>query len=286
VKSTFSSSLRIAGLLAGVCIAASNVFAQSEPDGEYLARAAGCITCHTADERGAQPLAGGREIKTPFGVFYSPNITPDEDTGIGGWDNNEFVHAVRKGMDPQGKHYYPAFPYPSYAGMTDTDIIAIKRYLDSLAPVSRQTPQHELPWYLSSRLAIGIWKGLYAQTEQFEPDENQSAQWNRGAYLVRHLGHCGECHSPRNRLGAVERGRELVGSPTGTDGDPVPGIHPETEGFADWSADDISLFLEIGMTPEGDFAGGSMTDVIEDSTSHLTPADRDAISAYLKAPGG
>src|SRR5690606_23593820 len=239
--------------------------------GEYLVHAGGCITCHTADEEGAKPLAGGRALESPFGTFYAPNITPHVETGIGGWS-------------PEGEHYFPAFPHTSYTGVTREDALAMKAYLFSLEPVRRENQEHELSLLLSSRLAAAAWKRRYFEPGRFTPDPERDAEWNRGAYLVRHLGHCGECHTPRRRFGVLDRERELMGNPDGPDGESVPNITADPEeGIGDWSLSDIEYFLESGMLPDGDFAGSSMADVIEDNTSHLTDADRRAIAVYLKS---
>ncbi len=246
--------------------------------GEYLVRAGGCITCHTQRE-GGRPLAGGRALQTPFGTFYTPNLTPDTATGIGAWDDTDFVRALRFGVSPSGAHYYPAFPYPSYAGVTDADLLAIKAYLFSLAPLANAVPSHDLPAWLSFRPTLRVWKTLFFEPRVFAPDPARDAQWNRGAYLVRHLGHCGECHAPRNALGAVRPG-PLSGNPAGPDGDAVPGI--DAEALADWSRSDIEYLLETGMNPEGDFVGGAMSEVVDDHTSHLSADDRRAIARYLK----
>jgi len=249
--------------------------------GRYLTHAGGCISCHTEDVDGAVPLAGGRAMETPFGTFYSPNITPDVETGIGGWSDDEFVNAFWEGTSPDGAHYYPAFPYTSYTGASRDDLLAIKAYLFSLEPVSKQSPDHDLAWYMSTRLAAGGWKAVNFDAGRFEPDPARDEQWNRGAYLVRHLGHCGECHTPRSVTGVPDHDREFAGSTFG--GEKIPNIssHP-ADGIGRWSLSDIEYFLDIGMLPDGDFTGSSMADVIEDNTSKLTREDRLAIAAYLK----
>lgn len=250
--------------------------------GRYLVHAGGCLSCHTAEHADAVPLAGGRALPTPFGTFYAPNITPDPDTGIGGWSVDDVVRALKRGRAPDGSLYYPAFPYPSYAGMSDGDARAIGAYLLSLPPAPSARATHELPWYLRWRPLVAAWNALNFDPQPFVPDPARDELWNRGAYLVRHLGHCGECHTPRTRLGGIDRERELAGNPAGIDGDPVPNITPHAgDGIGRWTRQDLELFLEIGMLPDGDFAGASMSAVIDDNTARLTPEDRQAIAAYL-----
>lgn len=250
--------------------------------GEYLLAAGGCTTCHTEDVEDAVPLAGGRAMESPFGTFYSPNITADIETGIGSWSDDEFVAAFWEGESPDGDHYFPAFPYTAYTGVSRSDLLAMKAYLFSIEPVQRQNREHDLAWYMSSRLAAGAWKELNFNAQRFAPDATQSESWNRGAYLVRHLGHCGECHTPRSRTGVLLPDREMAGSVLGDE--TIPNITPDrADGIGRWSASDIEYFLDIGMLPDGDFTGSSMVAVIEDNTSKLTRDDRLAIAEYLKS---
>lgn len=273
-----------AALAAGLLWAATAPADPALERGRYLAAAGGCVSCHTEDREGAAPYAGGRALTTPFGIFYSPNITPDRKTGIGGWTAQQFVTALHEGRNPAGRAYFPAFPYPAYAGMTAGDARAIYAYLMSLAPVDRPNRPHALPWYLDTRLAARGWQWLFFRPAPFTPDASRDAVWNRGAYLVRHLGHCGECHTPRNALGALRTGQEMAGNPAGPEDRKVPNITPdERDGIGDWSLSDIGMFLEIGMLPNGDFAGAGMGQVIDDNTSQLTAEDRHAIAVYLKA---
>ena len=252
--------------------------------GEYLINAGGCVDCHTEDIDDAVPLAGGRAIESPFGTFYSPNITPDADTGIGAWSDDDFVNAFWEGEDPNGDHYYPAFPYTSYTGVSREDLLAMKAYLFSLEPVENTAPEHELAWYISTRLAAGAWKMKNFNAGRFVPDPDQSDQLNRGAYLVRHLGHCGECHTPRSGLGALHYDKELAGNPNGPDEEIIPNITPhKKDGIGKWRINDIEYFLQIGMLPDGDFVGSAMSAVIDLNTSKLTKDDRLAIATYLKS---
>lgn len=252
--------------------------------GEYLLNAGGCISCHTEDKDDAIPLTGGRALETPFGTFYSPNITPDSETGIGNWSDENFLNAIWNGISPQDKDYFPAFPYTSYTGMSRDDALAIKAYLFSLKPVQQANREHDLPWYLSTRLAAGVWKWFSFTPGRFQPDRDADADWNRGAYLVRHLGHCGECHTPRNFMGALISDKKLSGTANGPDGKKTPNITPDRKsGIGRWSEYDITFFLDIGMQPGGDFVGSSMVAVIDDNTSRLSDKDRQAIAVYLKS---
>ena len=243
-------------------------------DGEYLLHAAGCVACHTA--RDGVPLAGGRAFETPNGIFYSPNITPDADTGIGGWTREEFVRAVREGRAPDGSAYFPVFPYPSYRLMSEQDAGLIYDHLMSVPAVSQANRAHELPWWLG-RWTMKPWQWWVL------PDATPLPAGDRGRYLVDALGHCGECHTPRNRLGILDASRYLAGTRTGPDDGSVPNITPQRDsGIGRWRADDLVYFLETGALPDGDYTGGSMVDVIEHGTSRLTPADREAIAEYLR----
>ncbi len=250
--------------------------------GHYIFRAAGCLACHTNKKGGGAPLAGGLALATPFGTFYSPNITPDPKTGIGAWSEADFIKALRHGTSPSGDPYYPAFPYPSYSGMTEEDMRDLLAYLMAQPPVEQENRPHALNFPFSLRFTVGIWQAMFFGAEAFEPRADKDAVWNRGAYLVRHLGHCGECHSPRGALGAVDSGQELAGNPQGPDGDKVPNLTPGPGGLSDWSESDIAYALKSGITPDGDFLSDSMEEVIENGTSHLTDDDLTAIAIYLK----
>jgi mono/diheme cytochrome c family protein len=278
--------MRLMGLMVAGLLVIGDANAQQTPieRGKYLARAAGCVTCHTANGDNAVPLAGGHRLETPFGTFYGPNITPDKQTGIGDWSDEDFLNAIWNGVSPDGENYYPAFPYTSYTGMSREDALAIKAYLFSLDPVSQENREHELNWYVSMRMAAGFWKSMGFNPARFSPDASRSDEWNRGAYLVRHLGHCGECHTPRDVMGRMETDRDLHGNPEGGEKNAAPDITPnKTTGIGKWSVSDIEFFLEIGMLPDGDFTGGNMSAVIDDNTSLLTPQDRNAIAVYLKS---
>jgi mono/diheme cytochrome c family protein len=252
--------------------------------GEYLFRAAGCANCHTDEKNKDMALAGGRALQTPFGVFYTPNITPNPDTGIGRWSEADFLRALREGVSPQGEHYYPAFPYTSYTRLSDADLRALWTYLRSLKPARQANKPHDLPWYLRSRVTTGIWKRLFFKPGPMQPSADQSPAWNRGAYLVDAVAHCGECHTPRNLLGGFKKSRYLAGNPHGVDDAKVPNITPDRKtGIGKWTENDLVYYLETGATPDGDYAGDVMAEVIDNSTSHLSQDDRRAIAIYLKS---
>lgn len=248
--------------------------------GRYVFFAAGCISCHTAD----QTLAGGRPLETPFGTFYPPNITPSGEHGIGGWSSADLERALRQGVNPQGEHYYPAFPYPSYTGMTREDMQALYAYLMTQPAVSRENPPHRLHWPFSSRPLISHWKTGGFNPGAYAPDPGKTAQWNRGAYLARALGHCSECHTPRGFLGMPRAGHYLAGTCEGPDGRLTPNITPHRQtGIGDWSHEELNRFLATGRRPDGSFTGSLMVEVLGTSCMRLTPYDRESLAIYLQS---
>lgn len=252
--------------------------------GAYILRLGGCASCHTDSKNKGAPLAGGVALKSPYGTFYAPNITPDRETGIGGWSTDDFIRAMTEGKPPQGLPLYPAFPYTSYTRMTHQDLIDLKAYLDTVPPVRHRTPAHAMKFPYNLRVAMIPWQWLFFDDGTFEPDPAKSAEWNRGAYIVTGPGHCGECHSPRNFFGAVIESQALSGNDAGPDGKRVPGITQHTKrGIGAWTKKDIAYMLKTGGTPSGDAVGGAMGEVIENSTSHWTDADLDAVAEYLKS---
>jgi mono/diheme cytochrome c family protein len=259
--------------------AASDVVSQ----GAYLANAADCEDCHTDREHGGQPYAGGRALATPFGTFYSPNITPDPETGIGRWTEVQFLRALREGVRPDGSNCFPVFPYPSFTKITDDDARAIKAYLFAQPPVRQSNRAHDVAFPFSWRLLQSGWKLLFFTPGPFRPAPERGQAYNRGAYLVTALAHCGECHTPRNWFGATEPSRFLAGTPDGPDGKKVPNITPDRKtGIGDWSEDDIVTLLATGQTPDYNFVGGAMAEVVR-TTARLTEEDRRAIALYLKS---
>jgi mono/diheme cytochrome c family protein len=250
--------------------------------GEYLLRLGGCVSCHTDEKNKGQFLAGGRALDSPFGTFYPPNITPDPETGIGGWSTGAFVQAMTEGRSPRGHPLYPAFPYTSYARMTEDDLVDLKAYLDTVPPVANRAPAHDLKFPFGFRPLLKGWQVLFFEPGTFRPDPTRSESWNRGAYIVNGPGHCGECHTPRNAFGAPEHDRFLAGTRDGPDGKAVPNITPNREtGIGDWSKTDITFALQTGILPNGDVLGGLMAEEIKDASSHYTADDRAAVAEYL-----
>jgi mono/diheme cytochrome c family protein len=249
--------------------------------GEYVFNAAGCLGCHT-ESKDAPRLAGGRALKTPFGTFYSPNITPDSDSGIGGWTQVDFNRAMRDGKAPDGSSYFPVFPYTAFTHLTDQDLQDLKAYLDAQPAVAKPNRPHDVSPPFGWRFLLPVWQAMFLDEGGLPPAPGRDEKWLRGRYLVEAAGHCGECHSPRNFLGAVDHSKSLGGSADGPEGKPVPNITSDQQaGIGKWSAGDIAFMLEIGMMPDGDFVGGGMNEVVANSTSKLAAADREAIAAYL-----
>jgi mono/diheme cytochrome c family protein len=262
---------------------AATAAADAVSRGGYLVRAAGCIGCHTDVKGGGPALAGGRALKTPFGVFYSPNITPHPEMGIGAWSDENFLAALGQGIRPDGSHYFPVFPYPSYTAMRAEDALAIKAYLFAQAPVARPNKGHDITPPFSWRWTVDAWKWLFFSPGPWRDQAAQDAQWNRGAYLVHAVAHCGECHTPRNALGAMRPSRFLAGTTEGPDGDLVANItsDPKT-GIGEWSAADIVQVLRDGTKPDYDDVQGSMAEVIRDGLAYLRDDDLNAIARYLR----
>jgi mono/diheme cytochrome c family protein len=250
-------------------------------NGEAMFFAGGCASCHATpgqDER--TRLGGGLGLKSPFGTFYAPNISPDAKDGIGAWSEADFVTAMLRGTSPDGRHYFPAFPYTSYRLMGMSDLRDLFAFIKTLPAVQGRARDHDVPFPFNVRRALGVWKQLYLGGDTFRPDASKTAQWNRGAYLVNGPGHCAECHSPRDFLGGVVSGKRFAGGPSPEGEGFVPNI--TQAGLKDWSEDDIAYLLESGNLPDGDSVGGAMTPVIR-NTSRLSDEDRMAMAVYLKS---
>lgn len=259
-------------------------------NGERMFIAGGCAECHAVpigtcdslDVEDETKLAGGRCLKTDMGTFYVPNISPDPESGIGGWSTLDFVNAMKRGVGPGGVHLYPAFPYTSYQRMRFADLIDLKAYLDTLPPVRSAVPANDLRFPYNVRRAVGLFQRLYVDGKTFMPDPQQSDTVNRGAYLVLGPGHCTECHTPRNAFGGLIAAQAFTGakSPEEGRGD-VPNITQSDAGIGDWSQEDIVYYLETGSTPDFDVVGGAMVPV-QENMAQLPARDREAIAAYLK----
>jgi mono/diheme cytochrome c family protein len=271
----FHTGPALAGLV--LFFAASLCHAQGDAKrGEYLAKAGGCLGCHTEEKEKATPFAGGRALKTPFGTFYGPNITPHPEAGIGRWTEPDFIRALREGRRPDGAHYFPAFPYPSFTLITDADLRDLWAYFRTLPPSNRQSEPHQLGFLYRWRFLVGIWKWLFFTPGPFVPDPARSAVLNRGSYLTTALGHCGECHTPRNFLGAPKKRQFLAGAK-----DVAPNLTPTR--LKNWSEADLRNFLTTGLTADGDVPAKEMGEVITNTVSQLTSEDLNALIAFLRA---
>ena len=276
-------------LAAAVCVVAvlfalpSRAAPPSAERGKYIFDAGGCASCHTDEKGGGKALAGGPVLKTPFGTFYAPNITPDPDFGIGRWTDAQFLNSMRNGIGPDSRQLYPVFPYTSFTKASEQDLLDLKAYLASLAPVRQQSRAHELRFPFSIRASLLVWKWLNFTPGEWRPDASHDATWNRGAYLVEAIVHCGECHTPRDALGGLDRKRWMAGAAMSTSDLKAPNLTGGPDGLSDWTADDIAFGLELGTTPDNEAMSGEMAEVVRNSTSHLTAQDRQAIAAYIKA---
>lgn len=252
--------------------------------GEAVFWAGGCTSCHAAAGASGEDrlrLGGGRELATPFGTFVAPNISPDPADGIGAWSEADFANAMLRGVSPEGLHFYPAFPYASYARMTPEDIADLWAFLGTLPAMAGKAPPHRLTFPFSIRRGVGLWKLLFLSQDRVASVDATDPLVARGQYLVEGPGHCGECHTPRGRLGEMDTSRWLAGGPAPEGAGRIPNITPGGP-IGDWSADDIITYFETGFTPDFDSVGGSMAEV-QRNLAMLPSVDREAITAYLKA---
>lgn len=258
----------LAAILAGLVLCGAIRSEAAEPSAEIVARgkalvvAGDCAGCHTADP--ARPLAGGKRIDTRFGSFYTPNLTPDRETGLGNWREEDFVRALRLGVAPDGSRYFPAFPYPYFTRLIRDDILAIRAYLATLEPVRNSVPPPELHFPFNFRIGMRLWNWLYLQPGFLMPEQARGSEWNRGRYLVEGIGHCGSCHAPRGLLG----------------GDMGPSAFATW--LRNWSPDDLTEYLRSGRHAGGN-AGPLMQEVINNSTSKMSDSDVRAIAVYVKS---
>jgi mono/diheme cytochrome c family protein len=247
--------------------------------GQYLARAADCQSCHTA--KGGQPFAGGLAFNLPFGSIYSPNITPDRETGIGGWTDAQFLGALHRGVDDQGQRLYPAMPYAAYALMTDADALAIKAYLFSLPPAHRANKANTLAFPFNQRPLMAVWGLLFNPDKRFAPHPDRSPQWNRGAYLSEAMAHCGDCHTPRSLAQALDNRQKYAGAvAAGWRAYNITGHR--LSGVGTWTDAELTQYLSTGHAEGRGTAAGPMGEAVDLSLSHLTPSDISAMVAYLR----
>lgn len=272
------TSQAVAVFLASLTLC-TQLWANEIQKGEYLARAADCVGCHTSNP--SRPFAGGYRVPTPFGDVYSTNITPDPDTGIGRYSADEFVRAVQKGIRRGGADLYPAMPYDSFAAMSREDVLAVRAYLLAQPAISQPRPQNILPFPFNQRWILVLWKLANLRTGNFTPDPSRTAGWNRGAYLVEVLGHCGACHTPRNTTFGMDENRKLAGGTAGIwqafniTGDKIAGV-------GGWSDEELFRFLKTGAVPGKAYAGGPMAETVMNSVQHLSDEDIHAMVAYLR----
>jgi mono/diheme cytochrome c family protein len=247
--------------------------------GEYLARSADCIACHTVPNQ--KPFSGGVAFKMPFGTIYSSNITADKETGIGAWSDEDFVRALHAGVGKDGQPLYPAFPYTSYTALSRDDILAIKAYLFSLPVAHAPAKPNELSFPYNQRWSLSYWSALFLRKERFQPAQDKSNAWNRGAYLATALGHCNECHTPRNLLYSLKHDRELAGEVL--QGWKAYNITPDkTYGIGSWTDQQLADYLSKGHAAGHGTASGPMGEVVQNSLQYLTPDDIAALVTYLR----
>ena len=266
---------------AAPALAGAPVTADLVARGEYLTKAADCVACHTVPESG-RPFAGGVAFKLPFGTIYSTNITPDAAHGIGGWSDDEFVRAVRDGVGRDGRHLYPAFPYTAYTQLSRSDVLAIKAYLASLPAISQANRANDLGFPFNQRWAMGLWNAAFFKDRRFVADPSKPPEWNSGAYLATALGHCGECHTPRNPGYGLERDKALSGAQL--QGWRAYNITSDPKyGIGSWSDAELAQYLQTGHVDGHASASGPMGEAVEHSLQFLNPADVAALVVYLRS---
>ncbi|MGH6895509.1 MAG: c-type cytochrome [Geminicoccaceae bacterium] len=261
--------------------------AEEAPDavqrGGYVFHAGACDSCHTDHPNHGAFLAGGRRMATPFGTFLVPNITPDPETGLGDWSAEDFRRAMIEGRAPDGSHYYPVFPYRWYTGMSDEDVADLWSYLQTVPPVRNPVPPHEIPFPLNFRPLLLGWKLLNFDQGETVSDPEQSEAWNRGAYLVNHLGHCGACHTPKLLGGVVYRSDKFLAGSVAIPGPYfAPNITPhDVVGIGAWSTEDVVRAMKRAINPEGLPIRGPMAEYVASGSSHLSQDDLEAVAVYL-----
>lgn len=286
VRTRLNVALVSTAFLVALCTGVSSLAIDSSfseiARGRYLTDAGDCVACHTADK--GKPLAGGRPVDTPFGAIISPNITPDRETGIGAWSDEDFYRALHLGIDDEGKRLYPAFPYPFFTKLTREDVMAIRAYLNTIPAVKNERAPNKLSWPLNYRVLMRGWDWMYFEPGTYQPDSNKSAEWNRGAYLVEGAGHCGACHTPKNIAGANKDDERLLGNRLQNWF--APDLTGDKRiGIGEWTHDEIVEYLKTGRNRHSG-ATGLMAEVIINSTSKLRDEDLRAIAIYLKEVAG
>ncbi|RPE71387.1 mono/diheme cytochrome c family protein [Pacificibacter maritimus] len=248
--------------------------------GKFVYTAAGCASCHAGVDGTADSLSGGMSFPSEFGTFYAPNISSSKDQGIGAWSATDLANALLHGSSPEGQHYYPAFPYTSYAKMTPSDVVSLHGYLQTLPASDQPSQAHDVGFPFNIRRSLGGWKLLFGShaTDWVVTDPNMTEEDLNGRYLVEALAHCGECHTPRNALGGLDNSKHLGGAPNPSGRGMIPNITP---GTLTWTEEEIAYYFESGFTPDFDSAGGHMAHVVE-NFAQLAPSDREAVAAYLK----
>jgi len=285
----------VLGVLGGVSVGIISMWSIGIPEklgmltgdamnGAYLARSSGCVTCHTDIANAGRALAGGAPLDTPFGNFIPPNITPDFEAGIGGWSLDQFATALRQGINPEGKAYYPAFPYEFYAEYSDQDVADLWAAINAVPPVNIPAAPHDVGFPFNQRWGLKLWRAAFMSPVQMSPVLGQSDEWNRGQQLVQGATHCAACHTGRNFLGGLKSKNALSGNKDLPGGSAAPSIRAADLLTAGWTVKNLEYALRTGMMPSGDVLGGSMAEVVQAGTSFLTEADRVAIASYLLSP--
>ena len=250
-------------------------------NGRTMFFAGGCSSCHAVPkQKDHTRLGGGLALRSPFGVFYVPNISPDPKDGIGNWTEAQFVTAMTKGTSPSGQHLFPAFPYTSYQHMMIPDVRDLFAFLKTLPPVTGRVRDHDLAFPFNVRRAVGLWKFVFLDNNLVKSDPSKSARWHRGAYLTNAVAHCAECHSPRNALGAIVESKRFTGGPAPDGQGGTPNI--TSKRLKNWTVEDVAAMLADGTTPDADLVGGSMAEVVA-NTAQLSKDDRLAIGEYIKS---
>lgn len=271
------------------------VFDQKISRGKYIFNSSGCMNCHSPDRN--RPLSGGKKMVTSFGTFFTPNISSDKVNGIGAWSDNDFLRAVKHGISPEGKYYYPSFSFATYSKLTDEDVLAMRAYMNTLPAFPDKNQSHIIKFPMNQRKILLVWRALNFKTDDvtkaeenvfkyqgtFRPHADKSKEWNNGAYLVESALHCTECHTPRSKLGGLVVDKWMAGGIIEDEEKPASNITSDKEtGLGNWSRDDWDSFLKTGSKPDGDDVGGEMYRIIKYGTAALTQSDLDDVITYLK----